>query len=197
LRPIAAVRYAQFMPARDDEQRPDAKRGSDVASDPAHANIRAIAKLESAALHARSRGERISDAIARVVGSVPFVAVHVALFAAWIVVNLGLIDRIRPFDPFPFNFLTLLVSLEAIFLSIFILISQNRITRNADRRAHLDLQVDLLAEQEMTVILQMLQAICRHLGIAVPTRSDVLGKLIQTTNIHELVRELDRKLPNE
>jgi len=68
-------------------------------------------------------------------------------------VNLGHFPQLRPFDPFPFTLLTTLVSLEAIFLTLFVLASQNRLTLEADRRAHLDLQVNLLSEQEMTMVL--------------------------------------------
>jgi uncharacterized membrane protein len=71
------------------------------------------------------------------------------------------VDCCSPFDPFPFSFLTLVVSLEAIFLSVFVLMSQNRMTRQADKRAHLDLQIYLLAEQELTTILHMLRGLCK------------------------------------
>ena len=71
---------------------------------------------------------------------------------------------IRPFDPFPFPFLTMTVSLEAIFLALFVLASQNRLTRQADKRSHLDLQIDLLAEREMTAVLQLLQDIASTCG---------------------------------
>jgi uncharacterized membrane protein len=95
----------------------------------------------------------------------PFGLAHLAWFGTWIVVNGGVLPGFEPFDPYPFSFLTLVVSLEAIFLSIFVLLSQNRLTRQAEKRAHLDLQVNLLAEQESTIALQLLQRICEHLGI--------------------------------
>ena len=72
----------------------------------------------------------------------------------------------KPFDPFPYAFLTLVVSLEAIFLSLFILMSQNRAALHADRRAHLDLQINLLAEHESTKTLELLKALCEHHGLA-------------------------------
>jgi uncharacterized membrane protein len=81
------------------------------------------------------------------------------------VVNAGLVPGVRSFDPYPFTFLTLVVSLEAIFLSIFVLASENRAAQQAERRAQLDLQVNLLAEQESTAALQMLRALCDHLGV--------------------------------
>jgi uncharacterized membrane protein len=79
-----------------------------------------------------------------------FAGLHVVWFAGWIAWNTWLVASWRPVDPFPFSFLTLVVSLEAIFLTLFVLISQNNLTRQSERRAHLDLQVNLLAEQEST-----------------------------------------------
>src|SRR5215208_5828511 len=123
-------------------------------------NVRAIADLERRALHERGAADRLSDAVTRATGSAPFALFHVVWFSAWFVVNTGLVAYPQPFDPFPFSFLTLVVSLEAIFLSVFVLMSQNRMTRQADKRAHLDLQVDMLAEQELTAILRMVQGLC-------------------------------------
>jgi uncharacterized membrane protein len=88
-------------------------------------------------------------------------------FTGWLVINTGHLFRFKPFDPYPFSFLTLVVSLEAIFLTVFVLMSQNRMARQADKRAHLDLQVDLLAEQELTVILYLLRAICQQGPVSV------------------------------
>src|SRR5207237_2261372 len=122
-------------------------------------NVRLVAELEEKALATRSVGEKIGDAASRLIGSMPFVLFHFVWFAAWILVNLGVVPGIRPFDEFPFGLLTLVVSLEAIFLSLFLLISQNRMTRQADKRAHLDLQINLLAEAETTRNMQLLERI--------------------------------------
>ena len=90
---------------------------------------------------------------------------HVLWFGAWVTVNTGVVSGIRPFDPFPFPFLTMTVSLEAIFLALFVLASQNRLSRQADKRSHLDLQIELLAEREMTAVLQLLQDVASHLRV--------------------------------
>ena len=90
---------------------------------------------------------------------------HAAWFAIWIAANVRFFP-IEPFDPFPFSLLAILVGLEAIFLTLFLLASQNRLTQEENRRAHLDLQVNLLAEQEMTLVLQMLKEILRAPGAA-------------------------------
>ena len=158
-------------------------------------NVRAIADLERAAMEQRCASDRLSDAITWIAGSSPFVAAHVALFAAWIAVNVGVVPRVTPFDPYPFNFLTLVVSLEAIFLSIFVLMSQNRAARLADRRAHLDLQIDLLAERELTAMLHMLRALCQKEGVRLDEVGTDVTDLLQETDVTELAENLDEKLP--
>ena len=135
-----------------------------VRSSALEENVQAIKRWERAILLARSKAEQVSDWIACTAGSGPVLVLHVVWFGIWVTVNAGAIRGIRPFDPFPFPFLTMTVSLEAIFLALFVLASQNRLTRQADKRSHLDLQVDLLAEREMTAVLQLLQDIARALG---------------------------------
>src|SRR5689334_12442639 len=102
-------------------------------------NVEAIKRWEEATLLSRSKAEQVSDWIAATAASGPVLAFHVIWFVAWITTNLGLIEGIQPFDPFPFPFLTMTVSLEAIFLALFVLASQNRLSRQADKRSHLDL----------------------------------------------------------
>lgn len=147
-------------------------------------------------LHGRSGADRIAAGIARVAGSVVSVCVHVIWFGIWIGVNAKLIPGVAVFDPYPFSFLTLIVSLEAIILSLFVLISQNRMSREADRRAHLDLQVNLLAEQENTKALEMLHRIAQHLGLEIPREDEVHG-LLEKTDIDRLATELDERLPRD
>jgi len=125
-------------------------------------NISKIIEIESAEREKRTAGERISDTIAQFCGSMTFVWVHVAWFGGWVIVNS--FANIR-FDPFPYTFLTLVVSLEAIFLSTFILISQNHDTRLSERRNHLDLQINLLAEQESTKTLELLRKVAEKVGV--------------------------------
>jgi uncharacterized membrane protein len=117
------------------------------------------------------------------------------LFTGWILANVGLVPGVAPFDPYPFSFLTLVVSLEAIFLAIFVLMSQNRAARLADRRAHLDLQVDLLAERELTVMLHMLRALCAKHNVVLDDVGTDVKDLLEETNVEELASNLDEKLP--
>ncbi|MEW6613489.1 MAG: DUF1003 domain-containing protein [Pseudomonadota bacterium] len=158
-------------------------------------NIRTIAQLEEKAWQSRSTTDRIADAVTRWTGSMTTVILHVLWFGGWVVVNSGMIPFLPPFDPFPFELLTTVVSLEAIFLTIFVLISQNRASRQADRRAHLDLQINLLAEQESTKALQMLEAICEHLGLEY-TRDEETRELEESSHPEVLERALEKHIPS-
>jgi uncharacterized membrane protein len=155
-------------------------------------NVRLVAELEEQALAGRSPGEKLGDAASRLIGSMPFVVFHLVWFAAWIVLNLGVIPGIEPFDEFPFGLLTLVVSLEAIFLSLFLLISQNRMTRQADKRAHLDLQINLLAEAETTKILRMLERIADKVGVEMEAEE---ADLDQPTDIARLATRVEKHIP--
>ena len=143
------------------------KDGSSKNAKPIHqeieSNISKIVEIENAQKLQMSPGEKISEAIARFCGSMTFVYVHIVWFGTWIVINSGM--KNIQFDPFPYTFLTLVVSLEAIFLSTFILISQNHETKLTERRNHLDLQVNMLAEQENTKMLQLLQRVADKLNV--------------------------------
>ena len=160
-------------------------------------NIRAIAELEQRALHQRSPADRLSDAISRATGSGRFALFHVGWFGGWFLINSGLISAIEPFDPYPFSFLTLVVSLEAIFLSVFVLMSQNRLTRQSEKRAHLDLQVDMLAEQELTAILRMVQGLCEKHGVEVLARDEQIEELVKETDVHTVAAALEDRLPGK
>jgi uncharacterized membrane protein len=126
-------------------------------------NIRALVERERE--HDRGRGleDRIADAITRFAGSMRFVYLHLLLYGAWIVVNLGWLP-IRPFDP-TFVVLAMVASVEAIFVSTFVLISQNRMATLADRRADLDLQISLLAEHEISRVITLVGSIAQRMQI--------------------------------
>lgn len=151
-------------------------------------NVRRVAAIEKATQTARTRADRAVDATSAFCGSVAFVYIHLMWFGAWIGANLMLPERLR-FDPFPFGLLTMVVSLEAILLSTFILITQNRQTQAADRRHLLDLQIDLLAERETTQILAMLDRIARHMGIE--THEPDLEELERITRPEAILEEID------
>jgi len=169
-----------------------------TGNDPAHPtqlNIDAIAKLENEALLRRSPTERVSDAIAKFIGSTAFLLLQILLVLTWSAVNLGLIPGLRSFDPFPFGILALVISSESVVLTIFVLISQNRMARQAEKRAHLDLQVGMLAEQELTTVLQMQHKICQRLGIDVESAKQELKSFSDATDVSKLASDLEDKLP--
>jgi uncharacterized membrane protein len=129
--------------------------------------LRNIEMLKSRRDHeeaAASFQDRLAAAITRFTGSMAFVYLHLVLFGSWIILNLGLVSFIPQFDP-SFVVLAMVASVEAIFLSTFVLISQNRMAAAADRRADLDVQINLLAEHEVTKLISIVSAIADHLNI--------------------------------
>ena len=168
-----------------------------AAANPTQYNIDAIAKLEHEALDRRTSTERVSDVIAKLVGNMGFLLAHLILISGWSLVNLHVIPGLKAFDPFPFGVLALVVSSESVFLTIFVLISQSRMARQSERRAHLDLQVGMLSEQELTTILQMLQKLCQHVGVNLDSSKQEVQSFSKTTDVHKLASELEDKLPEE
>jgi uncharacterized membrane protein len=154
-------------------------------------NVQAIKGWERSILLSRSRAEQVSDWIASTAASGPVLALHAVWFSLWIAINTGMVGAVEPFDPFPFPFLTMAVSLEAIFLALFVLASQNRLARQTDKRSHLDLQIDLLAEREMTAVLQLLQDIARHLDVKTLVTPAQLGDLVKKTDLQHLTDRLE------
>lgn len=153
-------------------------------------NIRTIIRLRLKADRERGLQDRISDAITIFSGQMVFVYVHIIWFGAWILINTGRFGM-APFDTFPYGLLTLVVSLEAIFLSTFVLISQNRLSEDAEHRANLNLQIALLTEHEVTRVLQMLDAIQDKMGIENDADSD-LADLEMETKPEDVLAEIAR-----
>ena len=127
-------------------------------------NIRRIVEIEKEHRRQRSFGERMAEKISHFAGSTWFAVLNLIWFVVWIGFNVIAPENLA-FDPYPFTFLTLMVSLEAIFLSVFLLIAQNQETRLSEHRDHLDLQINLLAEQENTKMLEILEAIAERVGV--------------------------------
>ena len=138
----------------------------------------------------RTAIDRLTDTVACIAGSTAFIAAHAVWFAAWIVFN---ITRFA-FDPFPFSLLNLIVALEAVFLTSVVLLTQNDQTRLAGRRASLDLQVNLLAEQELTAMLQMLHKLCAHAGVDIAIRDERVQQLLVETDVRQIAIALDEGL---
>lgn len=165
------------------------------APSPTADNIRAIIDLERKAVAASSWSARVSDAISRFAGSLWFVLCHLTIFVVWAVWNATAPEHLR-FDPYPYGLLTFIVSMEGVLIATFVLITQNRMAMQSDRRDHLNLQVDLLAEQEMTFVLRLLRRIADRLGIEPESADHARAeKLAEETNVYQLMQTLDQELP--
>jgi len=152
--------------------------------------IRTIVHMRLKAASQRTPEQRLADAITSFSGRMVFVYLHIVWFSIWILLNSGLFDM-QPFDPFPYGLLTMIVSLEAIFLATFVLISQNRMGELSEERADLDLHIDLLTEYELTRVLQMLDAIQDKLGIS-NNEDPELADLEMETKPEEVLAEIER-----
>ena len=168
--------------------RPKYRRNGRSVEELTEQNIEKVAKLEQSAREEQTHTDRIAELIANFCGSMAFVWVHVVWFGGWILFNS--LPHLPHVDPFPFTFLTLIVSLEAIFLSTFILISQNLETRISERRSHLDLQLNMLAEQENTKMITLLLAIAEKVG-ADTTRDPHLEALSEEILPEKLAEQID------
>ena len=154
-------------------------------------NVKTIADLDSKTQSLATPADRIAGKITRFCGSMAFVWVHVVWFGIWIVWNTILPGK--RVDPYPFSFLTLVVSLEAIFLSTFIMIGENRQERMDERRSHLDLQINLLSEQENTKMLELLAKIAAKLDVDSGEDPSV-AVLKQATRPEKLVEQIDQSI---
>lgn len=157
-------------------------------------NLRKIVYMRMKAKARRGLQDRISDTITSLSGRMVFVYFHIVWFGAWLLINLGLLG-VEPFDPYPFGLLTMIVSLEAIFLSTFVLISQNRLSQEADQRADLDMHIDLLSERELTLVLQMLESIQEKLGIDTTAYSE-LADLETEIKPEDVLKEIEKLQEN-
>jgi len=157
-------------------------------------NIRAIAELQQHLYARRSLIDRIADLIGGFSGSMAFVILHVTWFIGWFLWNTGVIPNQHRFDPYPFILLAMIVSVEGVLLSTFVLMKQNRMQRQSDTRDHLNLQIDLLAEKEVTKSLQLLRAICRKLEITDTDLEVDLDEMASTTSVDTLAGDVQSKL---
>lgn len=156
-------------------------------------NVERIIRLEEEAERDRTTVDRVADTIGRFAGTLWFVAVAVAFAAVWIVLNLGP----GAFDPYPFHLLGGLVAFVALVLTSFVLIRQNRQAIRADLRNHLALQVNLLAEQEATKIIQMLESMSRGLGIDRAVVDKETSELGNETSIERIAENLRDNIDTE
>jgi uncharacterized membrane protein len=160
-------------------------------------NIETIAQLEQQLVAQQSRTERWGSGVARFFGSFHFVVAQIFFVAAWIVLNAERTTWLRPFDPYPFPFLSLIVGIEFIFLTTFVLINQKHQMRRAEQWSHLHLQLSMLTEQEVTKNMQVLHLICQKLKLQTPTHDQQVSELSLDTEVTALVDEIEKTRQND
>ncbi|HEY0055749.1 MAG TPA: DUF1003 domain-containing protein [Pedobacter sp.] len=156
-------------------------------------NLEALLSREKAQERRKTREELIADKVTSFAGSMPFVYLHMAIFGVWILWNLGALG-LKPFDK-SFVILAMFASVEAIFLSTFVLISQNRSAKLADKRADLELHVNLLAEHEITRLITMTSAIAKKLDIedAAPPEIEALSKDVHPEKVMDFIERAKKE----
>ena len=162
------------------------------ANDKMSRRRRIIRSFEAKSLHNRNFGEKLADTITASTGNIAFLLLNVYWFSIWIVLNVNVIPGVVPFDPFPFGLLTMIVSLEAIILSVFVLLSQNRAAHIDSLRDELHLQVNLIAEEEITKVLEILADMRAKMGIK---REDPeLSRMLERIDTSYIERTLQKQV---
>ncbi|GEM_PF-321500 len=156
---------------------------------------KAIRSFKAKANRNRNLTERFADWMSATFGTVEFLALNIVWFVIWIPANLGWFPGIIPFDPFPFGLLTMIVSLEAIILSVFVLISQNRAGEIDELREEVDYQLGIIAEQEITKVLHLLKLVAEknHIDLS---EDVVLEEMLQPTNTERIEKVLEKQIGN-
>ncbi len=154
-------------------------------------NVAIIAEMEKAAAEVRTRGERVADRLAAWVGSWKFIVTQTVILLVWIILNIT--AWINHWDPYPFILLNLAFSFQAAYTAPILMISQNRQAKLSQRRNHLDLQINMLAEQETTEIIHLLRLLCEHSGVRLGKRDN--GRAFEEETKHaEIVRADSRRV---
>lgn len=159
-------------------------------------HIEIIAKHEEEFLARRTLSERVGDVLGAFIGSLRFIAIHAVAFSLWVLANTLGIGSIPHFDPAPFPLLDTTVALEAIFLASFIVMRQSRLSRRSDEREHLILQVLILAEKEVTAVLNLQQKLAVKAGLP-PSNQEVDQQLSQQTSIDEVAKTISESITTE
>ncbi len=154
-------------------------------------NVAIIAEMEKAAAHVQMRGDRLADLLAALVGSWTFIIAQSVILLVWIILNIT--AWIKHWDPYPFILLNLALSLQSAYAAPILMISQNRQAKLSDRRNHLDLQINMLAEQETTEILRILRLLCEHSGVRIGKSAN--GRAFEEeTRPAEIVRQIQGEI---
>ena len=154
---------------------------------------RVIRSVKAKANAKRTLTEKLADGITGLFGSMAFLLANVVIFVVWLLINTNKISLVQPFDPFPFSLLTTIVSLEAIILAIFVLISQNRSAKVDDLREEIHLQVNLIAEKEITKTMKMLALLMEKNGIDLSNDPELI-KSLKPISEEELEERLEKEI---
>lgn len=154
---------------------------------------RVIKSLKAQADARRTPAERFADWLTDFFGTVGFLVLNAVWFVIWIILNMGWVPGIQPFDPFPFGLLTMVVSLEAIFLAIIVLISQNRAAKIADLREEIDLQINTMAEEEVTKMIQLQLKLLEKNGVILEEDYD-LERMLRPLHSADIAHSLENQL---
>lgn len=141
----------------------------------------------------RNFWEKVADWMTYHFGNTRFLFVNILFFSVWLIINIGIIELFEPFDPYPFGLLTTIVSLEAIILSIFVLISQNRAAKIDDLREEIDLQIDIITESELTKLMKLMVHLLQKNGIDV-TDDQELADMLKPINEDKIARSLEKQV---
>jgi uncharacterized membrane protein len=156
-------------------------------------NVAIIAEMEKAAAQVRTPGDRIAERLAAWVGSWTFLICQALILLAWMAVNIT--AYIRHWDPYPFVLLNLALSFQSAFTAPILMIGQNRQAKLSERRNHLDLQINMLAEQETTEILRLLRLLCQRSGVEVG-KGDDRHAFEEETQHAEILRQIEGEIEN-
>jgi uncharacterized membrane protein len=157
-------------------------------------SIETVVRLEAEAEQRVSPTDRISEAIGSFAGTNYFILLQLACVSVWVLINTGALRVVSAFDPYPFPLLATLLALEGVLLAAFVLISQKRMSQRAEQRSHLDLQINLLAEKEVTKVIQLLQRMNRHMGLGEELADAETRELSKDTAVEGLARGLRESL---
>lgn len=148
-----------------------------------------LQSFEAKSLAERTLAEKVADFLTSQLGSMRFLFINATWFFTWIAINTGLLPIVPPFDPFPFGLLTMIVSLEAIFLAIIVLISQNRASKIDDLREEVDLQINTIAEEEITKMIELQILLLNKNGIDV-SKDEELQEMLKPTDPEKIEKSL-------
>jgi len=156
-------------------------------SDITRKNVEMVARIEAATNLKRTWGQRVADKFAAFIGSWTFILSQITLLVFWMILNV--VAWAHHWDPYPFILLNLTLSFQAAFAGPVLMMSQNRLARLNEQRNHLDLQINLLAEQENTEMLILLRKICNKLNLQIADDSPV-ESLANVTDPHALIQQI-------